>query len=43
MSSVYFLVKTAIAMGMAQALEDSTPFTSMAGLEIYSLKIRKTK
>jgi DNA helicase TIP49 (TBP-interacting protein) len=30
-------------MGMAQALEDSTPFTSMADLEIYTLKVSKTK
>ncbi|KZS04953.1 DNA helicase [Daphnia magna] len=35
--------KTAIAMGMAQALGDNTPFTSMAGSEIYSLEMSKTE
>jgi RuvB-like protein 2 len=35
--------KTAIAMGMAQALGVDTPFTSMAGSEIYSLEMNKTE
>jgi RuvB-like protein 2 len=37
------LGKTAIAMGMAQALGIDTPFTSMAGSEIYSLEMSKTE
>ncbi|XP_052802824.1 ruvB-like 2 [Mya arenaria] len=35
--------KTAIAMGMAQALGSDTPFTSMAGSEIFSLEMGKTE
>ncbi|XP_033101320.1 ruvB-like 2 [Anneissia japonica] len=35
--------KTAIAMGMAQALGQDTPFTAMAGSEIYSLEMSKTE
>lgn len=35
--------KTAIAMGMAQALGTDTPFTSMAGSEIFSLEMGKTE
>merc|ERR1711942_557929 len=35
--------KTAIAMGLAQALGADTPFTSMAGSEIYSLEMNKTE
>lgn len=35
--------KTAIAMGIAQALGIDTPFTSMAGSEIYSLEMSKTE
>ncbi len=35
--------KTAIAMGVAQALGADTPFTSMAGSEIYSLEMSKTE
>lgn len=35
--------KTAIAMGIAQALGPDTPFTSMAGSEIYSLEMSKTE
>lgn len=35
--------KTAIAMGMAQALGDDTPFTSMAASEIFSLEMSKTE
>ncbi|XP_076619076.1 ruvB-like helicase 2 rept [Colletes latitarsis] len=35
--------KTAIAMAMAQALGLDTPFTSMAGSEIYSLEMSKTE
>ena len=35
--------KTAIAMGMAQALGADTPFTSMAGSEIFSLEMSKTE
>ncbi|XP_071956791.1 ruvB-like 2 [Antedon mediterranea] len=35
--------KTAIAMGMAQALGQDTPFTAMGGSEIYSLEMSKTE
>lgn len=35
--------KTAIAVGMAQALGNETPFTSMSGSEIYSLEMGKTE
>jgi len=35
--------KTAIAMGLAQALGEDTPFTSIAGSEIYSLEMSKTE
>ncbi|XKL63941.1 hypothetical protein PGB90_006305 [Kerria lacca] len=35
--------KTAIAMGLAQALGPDTPFTSMSGSEIYSLEMSKTE
>lgn len=35
--------KTAIAMAMAQALGSDTPFTSMAGSEIFSLEMSKTE
>jgi len=35
--------KTAIAMGMAQALGTDTPFTAMAGSEIFSLEMSKTE
>ncbi|XP_063216753.1 LOW QUALITY PROTEIN: ruvB-like 2 [Bacillus rossius redtenbacheri] len=35
--------KTAIAMGIAQALGADTPFTAMAGSEIYSLEMSKTE
>lgn len=35
--------KTAIAVGMAQALGNQTPFTSMSGSEIYSLEMSKTE
>ncbi|KAL7061286.1 hypothetical protein AAHC03_09494 [Spirometra sp. Aus1] len=35
--------KTAIAMGLAQALGRDTPFTAMAGSEIYSLEMSKTE
>ena len=35
--------KTAIAMGMAQALGSDTPFTAMAGSEIFSLEMGKTE
>ncbi|XP_064601511.1 ruvB-like 2 isoform X1 [Liolophura sinensis] len=35
--------KTAIAMGMAQALGPETPFTSIAGSEIFSLEMSKTE
>ena len=33
--------KTAIAMGMAKALGDDTPFTSIAGSEIFSLEMSR--
>merc|ERR1712185_31628 len=35
--------KTAIAMGMAKALGADTPFTMMAGSEIFSLEMSKTE
>ncbi|KEG09782.1 putative ruvB-like DNA helicase [Trypanosoma grayi] len=35
--------KTAIAMGMAQALGPETPFTMIAGSEIFSLEMSKTE
>jgi len=35
--------KTAIAMGVAQALGTDTPFTAMAGSEIFSLEMSKTE
>jgi RuvB-like protein 2 len=35
--------KTAIAMGIAQALGTETPFTSIAGSEIFSLEMSKTE
>eukprot|EP00906_Rhabdomonas_costata_P029407 RCo041505 len=35
--------KTAIAMGMAQALGSDVPFTMMAGSEIFSLEMSKTE
>ncbi|RKO94928.1 TIP49-domain-containing protein, partial [Caulochytrium protostelioides] len=35
--------KTAIAMGMAQALGQDLPFTSMAASEIFSLEMSKTE
>lgn len=35
--------KTAIAMGMAQALGAETPFTMIAGSEIFSLEMSKTE
>jgi RuvB-like protein 2 len=35
--------KTALAMGLAQALGEDTPFTSIAGSEIFSLEMSKTE
>jgi len=35
--------KTAIAMGMAQSLGQETPFTMLAGSEIFSLEMSKTE
>ena len=35
--------KTAIAMGMAKALGEETPFASIAGSEIFSLEMSKTE
>ncbi|CAF2478510.1 unnamed protein product [Rotaria sp. Silwood2] len=35
--------KTAIAMGIAQALGSDTPFTAMSGSEIFSLEMSKTE
>jgi len=35
--------KTAIAMGMAKALGEDTPFTCLAGSEIFSLEMSKTE
>ena len=35
--------KTAIAMGMAKALGEATPFAMMAASEIFSLEMSKTE
>lgn len=35
--------KTAIAMGMAKALGEETPFSMMAASEIFSLEMSKTE
>lgn len=35
--------KTAIATALAAALGHDTPFTSMAGSEVYSLEMSKTE
>lgn len=35
--------KTAIAMGMAKALGEDTPFTMLAASEIFSLEMSKTE
>jgi RuvB-like protein 2 len=35
--------KTAIAMGIAKALGEETPFTMLAGSEIFSLEMSKTE
>ena len=35
--------KTAIAMGIAQALGEETPFTMLAGSEIFSLEMSRTE
>lgn len=35
--------KTALAMGMAKALGEETPFAMMAGSEIFSLEMSKTE
>ena len=35
--------KTAIAMGIAQALGEDTPFTALSGSEIFSLEMSKTE
>lgn len=35
--------KTAIAMGLARALGDETPFTALSGSEIYSLEMSKSE
>uniref|UniRef100_A0A7S3GJU4 RuvB-like helicase n=2 Tax=Palpitomonas bilix TaxID=652834 RepID=A0A7S3GJU4_9EUKA len=35
--------KTAIAMGIAQALGEETPFTAISGSEIFSLEMNKTE
>merc|ERR1719181_868632 len=35
--------KTALAMGMAKALGEDTPFTMVAGSEIFSLEMSKTE
>ena len=35
--------KTALAMGLAQALGEDTPFTTIAGSEIFSLEMSKTE
>lgn len=40
---ISFSGKTAIAMGMSQALGTEAPFVCMAGSEIYSLEMSKTE
>ena len=35
--------KTAIAMGMSQAMSRDAPFQAMAGSEIFSLEMSKTE
>lgn len=40
---LFFLGKTAVAMALAQSLGVDTPFTCMAGSEIYSLEMSKTE
>ena len=35
--------KTAIAMGMSQAMSRDSPFLAMAGSEIFSLEMSKTE
>ena len=35
--------KTALAMGIAQALGEETPFTMLAGSELYSLEMSRTE
>ena len=35
--------KTALAMGMAKSLGEETPFTMLAGSEIFSLEMSKTE
>ena len=35
--------KTAIAMGIAQALGEDTPFTALSGSELFSLEMSKTE
>ena len=42
-SSFSFAGKTAIAMALAQALGEDTPFTTLAGSEIFSLEMSKTE
>lgn len=39
----WFSGKTAIAMGISKSLGKDTPFTAMAGSEIYSLEMSKTE
>ena len=45
LTNVYSLYegKTALAMGVAQALGEDTPFTTIAGSEIFSLEMSKTE
>jgi RuvB-like protein 2 len=38
-----FSIATAIAMGMAKSLGEETPFTMLAGSEIFSLEMSKTE
>jgi hypothetical protein len=41
--SLFVCRQTAIAMGLAQALGEDTPFTAIAGSEIFSLEMSKTE
>ena len=41
--SIFLSCLTMFAAGMAQSLGPDTPFTSLAGSEIYSLEMSKTE
>jgi RuvB-like protein 1 (pontin 52) len=39
----YFLIKTALALAIAQDLGNKVPFCPMVGSEVYSSEIKKTE